>query len=312
MRLTDAFLTPDEVLVRGFRYIKALKDITTEDWTEWNIKTFKQHYGPSPTIISFIWSDIITTEIDLAIAATDKGEKGFRKLLQAFHFLWAYPKNTGLFASTMGTNKRYVEGENLWIWVRAIAKLKALKIVWPEDDYNDPNRIYIVTVDGVDFKVWEKQHPEFPYDKGQYSHKHNHGALKYEIAIDTVTSKVVWINGPFRGGMHDKSIYLQGLRTKIPNGKMIIADGVYGSKTRFVAPDDHLKISLPNLCDTKEVHNFKSRLRARHESFNGRLKHWRSLADTFHHANNKHVHVFEAIAVIIQYQMDHGSPLFDA
>ena len=100
-----------------------------------------------------------------------------------------------------------------------------MKIIWPEDEYNNPDgQIYIVTVDGVDFKVWEKQHPEFPYDKGQYSHKISHGALKYEIAIDCFTSKVVWINGPHRGGEHDKVIYNNGLSDKIPPGKLVVAD----------------------------------------------------------------------------------------
>ncbi len=46
-------------------------------------------------------------------------------------------------------------------------------------------------VDGTDFKVWEKKHPAMPIDKGQYSHKFNHGTLKYEIAIDVYESTVV-------------------------------------------------------------------------------------------------------------------------
>ena len=47
------------------------------------------------------------------------------------------------------------------------------------------------------------------------------------------------------------------------------------------------------------------------ETFNGRLKFFRALSDTFHHNPDKHVHVFEAVCVTVQYQMDNGGKLFD-
>jgi hypothetical protein len=37
------------------------------------------------------------------------------------------------------------------------------------------------------------KHLMMPIDKGGYSHKFNYCALKYEIAMDIFTSKVVWI-----------------------------------------------------------------------------------------------------------------------
>jgi hypothetical protein len=37
-----------------------------------------------------------------------------------------------------------------------LAKLKAKKIVW-DPSFDDPNsQVFIVSVDGMDFKVWEK------------------------------------------------------------------------------------------------------------------------------------------------------------
>ena len=76
-------------------------------------------------------------------------------------------------------------------------------------------------------KVWESKHPMMPYDKGQFSHKFNHGALKYEIAIDVYRSKVVWISGPHRAGLHDKTIFVEkGLKDKIPLGKKVISDRI--------------------------------------------------------------------------------------
>jgi len=132
--------------------------------------------------------------------------------------------------------------------------------------------------------------------------------VKYEIGIDIHTSQVVWINGPFRGGAHDKSIYVSALRLKIPHGKKVIVDRVYGEKS---SPDDHAKLGLPNPMDDPETAKFKARARCRHESFNGRLKFFKSLEDTYRHRNAYHKHVLLAVAVMVQYQMNNGATLFD-
>jgi hypothetical protein len=56
----------------------------------------------------------------------------------------------------------------------------------------------------------------------------------------------------------------------------------------------------------------KARVRARHETFNGRLKFFSSLNDTYHHSWANYVHVFEAVAVTVIYQMDNGAEIFAA
>ena len=71
------------------------------------------------------------------------------------------------------------------------------------------------------------------------------------------------------------------------------------------------ELSLPNTFDAKTLNNFKSRARLRHETFNGRLKSFAILSETFRHGFDKHKFVFEAIAVTVQYQIENGSPLFD-
>jgi hypothetical protein len=60
-----------------------------------------------------------------------------------------------------------------------------------------------------------------------------------------------------------------------------------------------------------ELYRFKSRARLRHETFNGRIKHFASLRDTFRHGEEKHRLAFEAICVTVQYQMENGKPLYD-
>jgi hypothetical protein len=62
--------------------------------------------------------------------------------------------------------------------------------------------------------------------------------------------------------------------------------------------------------DNQVLANFKSRARRRHETLNGRLKFFASLNKTFCHSLNNQVHTFEAVCVIVQYQMDNGGQLF--
>jgi hypothetical protein len=146
------------------------------------------------------------------------------------HFLWTYPKNSKILASRFGICEQNARGEPLWHWVWMLAKLKAKKIVWDPSLDNPNSQVYIVSVDGTDFKVWEKStRPALPIDKEQNSHKFNHGAVKYKITIDIYCSKVVWINGPHRAGKHDKIIYIEELKSKIQPGKIIITDRVYGA-----------------------------------------------------------------------------------
>ncbi len=64
--------------------------------------------------------------------------------------------------------------------------------------------------------------------------------------------------------------------------------------------------------DVNPVENLKmqGRVRARHETLNGRLKNWGILSQVFHHGIRRHGHVFRACAVITQLTIEHGEPLF--
>jgi hypothetical protein len=88
--------------------------------------------------------------------------------------------------------------------------------------------------------------------------------------------------------------------------KLTLADRGYQTGKE----DEKGLLSLPNTMGSKELENFKSRGRLRHETFNGRLKFFSSLAVPFRHGYDKHKLVFEAVVVIVQYQMDNGSPIF--
>lgn len=94
----------------------------------------------------------------------------------------------------------------------------------------------------------------------------------------------------------------EALCDKIPEGKLGIADSGYQGGA---------KLALPNRgVDDQVLHNFKSRARCRHETFNGRIKFYSLLQQTFRHGAAKHRLAFEAICVTVQYQMENGAELF--
>ena len=69
-------------------------------------------------------------------------------------------------------------------------------------------------------------------------------------------------------------------------------------------------LSLPSSLDSKKFNRFKARARLRLKTLNGRIKNFKVLSEMFRHNQSKFAITFEAIVVIVQYQMDNGSPIF--
>lgn len=301
--MSTMLLSPSDVMKKGLRYcgIRGTRSSAAAQ-----TKQFHSHYGSSPLDLADMWYDLTTTDIPEAqLEDKDKSEKGFKMFMVAHHFLWTYPKNSSLLASRFGICERYARGEPVWKWIKKIAALKAKKIVW-DDSLNDPNtEIFIVLVDGVDFRMWEKKHPTLPIDRGYCSKKFNHCGAKYELCMSIFRPKCVWINGPFRCGKHDLTVFRDGLKAKMPPGKLVNADRGY-----ITSRADERMLATPNTMDPAALQNFKSRVRLRHETFNGRIKFFNCLSETFRHGFDNHKFALEAVCVTVQYQMDNGSEIY--
>ena len=157
-------------------------------------------------------------------------------------------------------------------------------------------------MDGTHCRINE---PRTQPSAGWYSKKYNKAGLSYELGIAIRSNKLVWINGPFPAGQNDLAIYRKpnGLKTKIPPGKLVVGDEGY------MGEDE--QVSTRNPFDSPELRNFKRRAKARHETFNGRIKNFKILDERFRHGVAKHQAVFEAVCVLVQYDMDNGHPMFD-
>jgi hypothetical protein len=82
-------------------------------------------------------------------------------------------------------------------FLKKIRRLKAEKIVWPDDWADD--EIWVVSVNGTHCWIAEPQHPEWSQDRKYYSNKFNKAGISYELAIDIAKSRLVWMNGPVEG-----------------------------------------------------------------------------------------------------------------
>ena len=117
--------------------------------------------------------------------------------------------------------------------------------------------------------------------------------MKYEVGVCIATSDIVWISGSFRRGMNDITVSREGglLGGALDDGEMAEADcGYEGEKYYIKTPGGyHIR--------TDAEAEMKSQARARHETFNGRLKIFRVLDNTFRHDLVFHSCCFRAAAV---------------
>ena len=292
-------LTEDEMLFAGLEAF---------GWEMPRLRTFKRHtnvdrfrgqYGVNPDVCAQLWEDLQTT--DDADAWIHPDDRDLLNLFMALHFLKRYPTEIERESIWKPFNINVMR-ENVWLYIGKIQALKAVKLAgWPEDNF--ANDKWVMSVDGVHFVTEEPTHPDFPKDKGYFSFKHNSAGFVYELGISLYESRLIWFNGPFPAGMNDIQIFTeQGLKHKLQStGKKVIADGGYRGYPKIA--------STPNSQDSEEVSKFKVRARQRHEKYNGMVKEFECLDSRFHHSRERLIACFEA--VIVEYKMEMGNPLFD-
>ena len=297
-------LSNDEVLKQGL--LLAGVDLKSQSRVRdaTSIKQFKAIYGTDPSVCAQIFNDLQTTTITEAkIDASSVPLPGF---FVALHFLKRYQteeEQSIFFKMSRNTVRKWK-----WFFVNRIRALKADKIRWPPEWRANPPPgvvvpILLLTVDGVHFRINEPFHPRYNKNSKFYSHKFKTSALNYEIGIDLYRSRVVHIRGPYRAAIHDITVFREELMDKIPDGHFCIGDKGYLGEPA--------KVMGPNSYDTPAARKFKGRARARHESFNKRIKFFACMELCFRHGIEEHQICLEAVVVICQYEMEMGTPLFD-
>lgn len=290
-------LSPSEILKRGLELLGSDEAAQARVNRSTNIRRFKRHYASSPSACANLWATLQTTTVAEAhIPRANRHDLDM--FLMSLLYMKVYPTEEVLamrFNIHEQTARKWAR-----FYVEKIAALKGSKITWP----NDWDTVFIVSVDCVNFGINEPRHPTLHKDKRYFDRKGGKAGVTYEIALHLWQSRIVWMNGPFPpndGG--DRDIFVnEGLNEQIPLGRKAIADKIYTGLP---------KIALHNSLDTKEVREFKARARARQESINSRFKSFNILHNRFRHGLTNHQKVAHAVAVIITFQMENGSPLFN-
>jgi hypothetical protein len=306
-------LSPNDVMKQGLLHVRVSYE-RQEDFSEaGREKLFRSHFGSTPLDLAEIWYDLTTTDIPGArIDEEDVSNNGFKMFAMAHFFLWTYPKNSYLLMSRFDICETYCRGKPLWNWIEKIALLKAKKIIWDVSLASPDREIFIASVDATDCKVNEPKHVTMNLDTRYCSPKMNHAALKYELIIAINQPKLLSIVGPKRAGEHDMTVFRSEVKEKMLQmpGKKLVGDSLYRAGAKAEHANEKGMMAPPSSTDPPELKHFKSRARCRHESFNGRIKHFQILSECFKNPLEKHVIAFTAVCVIVQYQMDNGSPIF--
>lgn len=288
------------------------------------MKNFRDRFYVSPQTCENIFNDLLSTEIEEARTKKPVPDE----ILCALNFLKEYPLENnlaGLFGVNSKSSTRWAETYTRKISALAGSKVRnrtiqsvllysALtlfntpQIKWLFDEDRGKDEVFILSVDGVHCKICE---PRTEPSSQWYSHKSNGAGLTYELGIAIFHNQLCWINGPFQAATNDMAVFRKpdGLQTRIPRGKKVVADEGYTGEPWM--------LSTRNPLDSKLLKDFKRRTKARHESFNSRLKRFAILSGTFRGRNKKnetkleqHKRVFVACCVLAQYEMEFH-PLFE-
>jgi DDE superfamily endonuclease len=254
----------------------------------WNSRRFRSFFGVGERALAAMYNNLNPKpDLDKFLMTIN-----WLKLYDTEHVLsgrWGLHENT--IRTILKKHSESIQG------------LKAMKVVW--GDFDD-EEVFLLTVDGVHCRIQEvRKDPGAKW----YDHKTHGPGLSYELGIAIRSNRLVWINGPFPASRHDITTFRSddnpgnGLKDSIPEGKRAIGDSGYRGEPT--------KVAVTREGDSDEVKRFKARAKARHETFNGRIKSFKILDTAFRHGFERHKTVFEAVCICVQYDIENGHGLFE-
>ena len=268
------------------------------------IRRFRAHYGVGPNAVRALIRDLRRYHPNTSINLTH--------LFMAISWLKLYPTEEVMAGSWNYTEQ--ICRETVRDYVSGIQTLKKFKINF--DDL-DPTVEYL-PVDMVHMICHEfRCTPNSMW----WSHKSNGAAVAYELVTDPVKGKIVWINGPeppstpdiefLRGGKARKKNEWKrsALYFHIPNNVKLVGDSAYAGQ-----PD---KVTTTNDQHSRATKNFFARIKSLNETVFNRMKNFKILRESFRHGTGtldklkKHKMAAEAVAVLVEYDIEYEKPLFE-
>ena len=320
----ETFVVPDFIgLARNIQN-RSSKQVGTPEVEK---RRFKEFFGASLEVVEILWEMLYERDF-----LPDNSQP--KHLLWTCYFLKVYPKQeTG--CSAVGGISGAISPKTMkhWVWdfierigelvddvvstslyitiyyhyitlIRTIMRQTSKIIFESRLNRKDILNDCTMSIDGTDFRIPQqgKACKGNPFASHKYAGK---SALRYELGIDILEGNLVWIQGPYPAGkFNDIAIFNKVLRHYLEPWERVEADNGY------VGHGDKIKCPK-NVANPPENLKMQGRVRARHETLNGRLKNWGILSQTFRHDISLHGSVFHACAVITQLMIDNGEPLFN-
>lgn len=166
-----------------------------------------------------------------------------------------------------------------------------LQVKWENRFKNSGSKKMNVSLDGTDFPIREQT----PFDKKWYSHKLKGPGVRYELGLSIVEGDIVWASGGFPCGEWNDLAIAKDLYLSYARKEITLADKGYRKKPYFKQASNALE----------------SKILARHETLNGRLKEFSILGNRFRNSVKKHPSVFHAVVNVVQVSISNGEKLFD-
>ena len=270
-----------------------------------SVRRFRAHYGVSHRGVKSLLSD-------MKIYQPDK-EHDVDSLFMAISWLKLYDLEE-VMAGRWGFGEKHCR-ETVWEYAERIAAMKTIKI-----SLNALNpRVKFAPVDRMHNRIEELRcSPNSEY----WSHKFNGPGTAFEVVTDPVDGGAIrWARGPAPCSSHDITYFRGGkkgqkhkwdrssLYFNIPEGVRLVGDSAYGGQ-----PD---KVSITKDAHNPETKKLFARMKSMQETCFKRLKAFQVLGGTFRHGKNKEDKlkkigiVFDASAVLLQYDIENGYPLFE-
>jgi len=268
-------------------------------------KRFRAHYGVGQKAIKALIKDMKTLYPEKKLDV--------KSVLMGMCWLRLY-ETEEVMAGRWGYGEKHIR-EVVREYVQWIGALKEFKITFKG---LDPNCKY-APIDDTHVRV-----EEFKCDPSSkwYSHKFNGPGLGFEAVCDpTNKGRMLWAEGPHPAAMHDITTFRGGKKNqkknwkkdslyhRLPDTLMLVGDSAYSGQTDKITTtmDGHAPL-------TKKLF---ARMKSMQESCFKRLKQFKVLGYTFRHGNGtedkmeKMRRSFNAVAVLTQYDIENGHPLFE-
>lgn len=271
---------------------------------ELSVQRFRAHYGVSHEAIAHLIEDLRKHQPEEVVEVT--------LLLMGVYWLKVYTTEE-VMAGRWGYDEKYCR-EHSRKYVLRIAALKPVKITFRGLD----PRCKYVPVDGVHVRTQEfRCNPSSSW----WSVKHNGPGVGFEVCCDpTNKGRILHATRAAPAGVHDLTRFRGGKKNdkknwkkdslyfKLPDGVKAVGDSGYAGQ-----PDKVVVTTEAHAAATKQLF---ARMKSMQETCFKRMKHFNVLSTTFRHGAGtsdklqKVGDAFDAIAVLTQYDIEHGHPLF--